>query len=127
MSIVFKALPAILLISLCKKLFNASPMLRFAFVPLEPPARYIPVTSILTACFAFSSSPMRANSSCIAASSGASRINCKPRFSSRWVRAMPTSKFTIRVEFSPDVTLVRMRSVALRFSVGSITSPLHWT
>ena len=97
-------------------------------MPPLPPPRYMPVTSILTASLARSSAPLAVSSSCIAKSSGASRVNCRPRFSSRCVSSMPTSKFTRRGDDCPaGVTDVRTRSVATRFSVGSIGSPVHCT
>ena len=124
----FKALPAMLLISLCKKLVKASPIFMFTLPPPPPPPRYIPVTSMLTASFARSSGPFEVSSSCIAMSSGAVRVNCNPRFSSCWVSSMPTSKFTKRGDDCPvRVTDVRTRSVAVRFKVGSMGLPVHCT
>ena len=95
--------------------------------PVEfPSAMYIPVTSIVTANLPRSSALMALSCSCTEASSGASSVKAKPRVSNRSVKAIPTSKLTIR-EASPSLpTFARIRSVALMFISGFIMFPVQF-
>ena len=120
-----RAFPAIFEISLCRKELRALFILN---PPVElPSAIYIPVTSMVTASLPRSSGLMAVSWSCTEASSGAERVKASPRFSSRWLRAIPTSKLTMRGLCPSSPTVARTRSVAVILSWGFITLPVHST
>ena len=83
---------------------------------------------MLTANLARSSGPLAVSSSCIAISSGASKVNSSPKFSKVCESASPTSNFTCRGEDCPvGVTEARNCSVAAKSRRGFIGSPIHCT
>ena len=127
MSTVFKALPAMLVISLCRNEFRALLASKPPDLPVPPPSpRYMPVASMATASFPRSSLDMATSWFWMEASSGASRVNSSPMFSSELVMATPTSKLTDRgTSFS--VTVERTRSVATMFMLGFIGFPVNST
>ena len=121
---VSRALPAMLVISLCNKAFRA---LVVENPPLSlSPNKYMPVANMVTATFPRSSIDMAASWFCTVMSSGAAMVNSSPMFSNVRVMDSPTSKETVRgVSFS--VTVARIRSDAEMFKVGFRIGPLKST
>ena len=123
-SMVFRAEPAMLLISLCRNELRAEFIVK---LPVLPSARYIPVVSIPTASLPRSSGDMVASSPLMVLSSGASMVNCTPIFLRVWVMETPQLKSTLRFCPPSPVMGAFTCSVAVMFSLGFMGSPVNST
>ena len=121
---VFRAEPAMLLISLCRKELRAEFMVKLLVLPL---ARYMPVVSIVTATLPRSSTVIVASSPLMSLSSGASMMNCRPMSLSVLVMTTPQSKATLREAPLSLLTVALVRSVAVMLSFGFVASPANST
>ena len=123
-SSVFRALPVMLLISLCRKELSAE----FMEKPLVlPSARYMPVVSMVTASLPRCSVLMEASSLLTALSSGALMMNSSPMSLSVRVMTTPQSKATLRLWLPSLLTAALVRSVAVMLSRGFMGSPVNST
>ena len=112
---VFRAEPAMLLISLCRKELRAE----FMEKPLVlPSARYMPVEIIPTASLPRCSSVIVASSPLIPLSSGASMVKVTPMSFRVFVMATPQSKSTLLLGPLSLPTVAFTCSVAVMFSFG---------
>ena len=123
-SMVFRAEPVMLLISLCRKELRAVFMEKPAVLPS---ARYMPVVSIVTAILPRSSFDKAESSLLTALSSGASMMNSSPMSLRVLVMTTPQSKDTFLPMPLSSVTLALVRSVAVMFNRGFMGSPVNST
>ena len=126
MSMVDRALPAMLEIWLFRNELSALVALNPSPLPLPLGDRYMPIVSIATAARPRSSTDMEASSFCTVRSSGACKVNSSPRSERVCVIFRPTSKLTVRVTLLLE-TEAFLRSLALMFSLGFSMSPENST